>query len=75
MAREVLAIARAGLSERARRNAAGADETIYLDVLDAVVAGETQAEKLIAKFKGPWAGSVDPAFRECVYDAECVARA
>ena len=45
----------------------GGDETIYLDVLDAVVAGRSEAERLIACFEGLWHASVDPAFRECVY--------
>ena len=65
--REVLAIARAGLAERGCRDAQGRDETVYLDPLDVVVAGHTEAERLIALFNGPWHGSVDPAFIECVY--------
>ena len=67
IAREVLALARAGLARRARKNTDGMDEGIYLDVLDAVVEGQSEAERLVALFEGPWAGSVDPAFRECVY--------
>ncbi len=67
VAAATLAIARAGLAARARRDASGADETGYLDCLDAVVAGGTQAERLIALYEGPWDGSVDPAFRDCVY--------
>jgi glutamate--cysteine ligase len=67
VARDTLALARAGLAQRARKDADGSDETIYLDVLDAVVAGRTEAERLIALFEGPWAGSVDPAFRDCAY--------
>lgn len=72
VARDALALARAGLSQRRRLNSLGRDEGIYLDVLDEVVAGRTLAEALIEKFEGPWGGSVRPAFRECVYDAECV---
>ena len=74
VARQVLEIARAGLATRRRRDARGHDETGYLDVLDEVVAGRTQAEFLIGRFHGPWRGSVDPSFRECVYDSECVER-
>jgi glutamate--cysteine ligase len=67
IAREVLSIARAGLRARACRDASGRDETRFLDPLDAVVEGETQAERLIARFRGDWAGSVDPSFIDCVY--------
>ncbi len=67
VAREVLALARAGLAQRARRDATGRDETGYLAVLDAVVDGQSEAERLIACFKGAWGGRIEPAFRECVY--------
>ncbi len=67
VARQTLAIARAGLAARARRDAAGADETGYLDCLDAVLAGGSQAERLLALYDGRWGGGVGPAFRECVY--------
>ena len=67
IAREVLVLARAGLSSRARLDAVGHDESVYLDCLDAVVAERSQAEDLIARFDGPWHGSVDPAFEDCVY--------
>ena len=66
-AKDVLALARAGLAARGHRDAGGSDETIYLDVLDEVVAGQSQAERLIGKFEGEWRGSVDPAFEDCVY--------
>ncbi len=59
LARDVLAIARAGLVAR------GHGEARYLDLLDArVAAGRTAADEMIEKFNGPWAGSVDPAFAE-----------
>jgi glutamate--cysteine ligase len=67
LGREVLSLARAGLSGRANRNAQGDDETVYLDVLDTIVAGQTEAERLIGLFKDRWGESVEPAFRECVY--------
>jgi glutamate--cysteine ligase len=62
-----LNIARKGLLKRNRRDARGFDETIFLDPLDAVVAERSEAERLIKKFKTQWAGSIDPAFEECVY--------
>ncbi|HKH81295.1 MAG TPA: glutamate--cysteine ligase [Methylovirgula sp.] len=65
--REVLELARGGLTRRQRRDEAGRDETAFLDPLDAVLAGRTQAEDLIERFETRWAGSVEPAFSECAY--------
>ena len=67
VAKEVLAIARAGLVSRARKNAAGEDESIHLGCLDQVVAGKTEAARLIGLFEGPWGGDVDQAFTDCIY--------
>jgi glutamate--cysteine ligase len=65
IARDALALARAGLARRARRDAAGRDETMYLDPLDAIVAeGKAPAQLWIERFEGSWGGSVEPAFRE-----------
>ena len=64
--RDVLAIARGGLARRARRDAQGRDETIYLAPLDAIVDdGRTRAQALLAQYDGAWGGSVDGAFRDC----------
>jgi glutamate--cysteine ligase len=64
VARDVLALSRQGLARRARRDAAGADETGYLDPLDAIVArGRTVADDLAAAWRGEWGGSVAPAFK------------
>jgi glutamate--cysteine ligase len=68
IALDALALARRGLAARAVRDAAGRDETHYLDPLDAIAeAGVTPAERLLERFHGPWGGSVEPAFRECVF--------
>ncbi|MGH6869851.1 MAG: glutamate--cysteine ligase, partial [Methylocella sp.] len=67
VAAEVLNIARAGLAKRNRRNARGFDEAVFLAPLDSVLAGGSEAERLIKKFKPQWAGSIEPAFEECVY--------
>jgi glutamate--cysteine ligase len=67
VAAEVLSIARMGLVSRNRRDARGLDETVFLDPLDAVLAEGSEAERLIKKFKTQWAGSIEPAFEECVY--------
>jgi glutamate--cysteine ligase len=68
VAREVLAIARAGLQARRRRDAAGHDEAGYLAPLDLIVdSGETRAERLLKAYHGRWGGSVDPIFTEEAY--------
>jgi len=65
---EALALARGGLARRRFQDASGADETRYLDPLDAIAAsGRTQAHELLDRYHGPWGGSVLPAFRECVF--------
>jgi len=68
IARDVLALSRAGLARRRRLNAAGEDETIYLAPLeDSVARGKTPAEDLLEKFHGPWGGSVLPVFKDQAY--------
>jgi len=68
VARDVLALSRAGLARRAVRDATSADETRYLDPLERIVAsGRTPAEEALAQYRGAWGGSVEPAFRECVF--------
>ncbi|MGH6816575.1 MAG: glutamate--cysteine ligase [Hyphomicrobiaceae bacterium] len=55
IAREVLAIARGGLARRRRLNAAGEDETLFLEFVDDVVAtGRTPADELLMRYEGPW---------------------
>jgi glutamate--cysteine ligase len=68
VAREVLAISRAGLVARRNVDAEGRDESRYLDVLDVIaLTGRTQAEDLLDRYNGRWGGSVAPAFDECVF--------
>ena len=65
LARECLALARAGLERRNRRNAEGSDETRYLEPIRSFVErGVTPAEELLQNYDGPWHGSVEPAFEE-----------
>jgi glutamate--cysteine ligase len=65
VARDMLAISRAGLARRARLDGAGRGESVHLDCLDRIAAEErVPAEDWIARFEGPWEGSVDPAFTE-----------
>jgi glutamate--cysteine ligase len=68
IARECLALAHAGLRRRANCDHLGRDETHYLEPLDQIVeAGRTPAETMLAKFNGPWGGSVEPVYREYAF--------
>lgn len=68
LARDCLAIARAGLARRARQDWMGRDETRFLAPLEQIAQrGETSAEALLAKYHGAWGGSVDPVFNDYAY--------
>ena len=68
LARSALALSAAGLKRRARLDAQGRDETRFLAPLAEILSHhQTQAEALLAKFKGAWHGSVEPVFSECVF--------
>ena len=65
IAGEVLDIARMGLTNRARLDGAGNNETGYLAALDDVVAkGKTHAEQMLDKYHGEWAGDVSRVYAE-----------
>jgi glutamate--cysteine ligase len=68
LAREIVAIAKAGLAVRARIDWDGLDETHYLKRLEQI-AGEarTPAEEKLERFTGAWDGKVDPLFREFAF--------
>ena len=68
LALEALKISRAGLVRRARLNAQGADEAMFLDPLfEFALANQTPAERKLDLFHGPWGGSVDPVFSQFAY--------
>src|SRR6202023_2658630 len=68
IALEMLEISREGLHRRARRSAAGEDETHFLDPLFAIAgSGRTPAEELLEDYKTRWRGNVDPVFTEYAY--------
>ncbi|MBS7543415.1 glutamate--cysteine ligase [Ancylobacter oerskovii] len=68
LAREMVSIARAGLARRDRRDSQGRDETRFLKPLeDSLAEGITPAERLLARYEGPWGGSVEPVFDEDAY--------
>src|SRR5215213_9964695 len=65
LAREVLDIATAGLSERANLNAAGDNESGFLDPLrDVVASGKTFADRLLDRYHGDWNGDVSHVYEE-----------
>ncbi len=68
IARDVLAIARAGLKARARLDRGGTDESGFLTLLDSIVeSGVTPADELLKAYHGRWQRSVDPLFEEYAY--------
>ncbi|WP_127089250.1 glutamate--cysteine ligase [Aquabacter cavernae] len=68
VAREVLAISRAGLARRNKRDSQGRDETRFLAPLEETLAcGKTPAERLLDLYAGPWGGSVEPVFDALAY--------
>jgi len=68
LARDVLAIAADGLRHRARNNAQGEDERIYLRPLQEIAAGGlSQAEHWLARYHGPWGGDASRIFAEAAF--------
>ena len=68
IANDTLRLAHAGLARRKRFDVAGHDETRYLEPLhNRLARGTTPAEELLEKFRGPWAGSVEPIYDEEAY--------
>jgi glutamate--cysteine ligase len=61
----ILGIAEAGLNARARLNAAGDNESGFLDPLREIVAsGRTPAEQLLQRFHGEWRGDLGRVYEE-----------
>jgi len=68
IAREAVAISKAGLKARARLNGEGQDESIFLQPLDEVLAKKTtMADDMLSLYHGRWNGSVEPVFEEYQY--------
>jgi glutamate--cysteine ligase len=68
VARETLAIARAGLARRARKDARGKDETRFLDPVEAILReGLSPAQEMLARYAGAWGRSVAPLFTEYAF--------
>ncbi len=63
LAGDILAVAADGLRARARRDAAGHDERVFLAPLRAIMDGApTQAEHWLRQYHGTWGGNIDPIF-------------
>jgi glutamate--cysteine ligase len=61
----VLTIAESGLNARARLNAAGDNESGFLDPLREIVSrGSTPAETLLERYEGKWQGDVSRIYEE-----------
>ena len=69
LARDMISLARDGLKRRRRLDYySGDDESDFLDPIEEIVeSGETPAEGLLARFRGEWSGSVEPAFEALKY--------
>jgi glutamate--cysteine ligase len=68
VAREMVALSRAGLSRRKRLDSTGQDESHFLNALTEIIdSGKTPAQLKLDAYHGPWKGSVDPIFREYAY--------
>lgn len=68
LALELLTMARAGLARRKRLNDSGDDETGFLQSLVATAErGQTEAERLLERYHGPWGQRIEPLFEEMAY--------
>ena len=68
IARDMVALARDGLTSRSRFDEEGEDEAIYLAPLEEIVAsGITPAEKLLHEYQEEWRGDIDEVFRRHAY--------
>ena len=65
LAADVLDLAAAGLTNRARLNSAGDNEGGFLDPLREIVSsGMTNADRLLAKYAGEWHGDLSHIYEE-----------
>lgn len=63
LAREMLRLAEAGLKRRSRLDRKGEDETKALKpLIETLEGGRSPADRLLAAYRGPWAGDIDNVF-------------
>lgn len=64
LAKEVLAISRAGLAARARLNTSGDNETGFLETLDEIVAsGKVPAQRLLDMYENEWGRDIKRVYK------------
>jgi glutamate--cysteine ligase len=67
VAREMVALAQAGLARRARLDLFGKDESKYLEPLAAIIeTGRSASDRLLADYRGAWDGDIDKVFAAAV---------
>ena len=68
VARTAVEIAHAGLVRRARLSLQGADESVHLAPLQAIVKrGQTTADEMLTRYHGRWDAQVTPVFTEYAF--------
>ncbi|MDP2621875.1 MAG: glutamate--cysteine ligase [Hyphomicrobiales bacterium] len=68
VAKDLVALAREGLTRRGNLNTTGDNETLYLDTVESIVwSGETAAERLLKRYHEVWKGDIDRLFEEEAY--------
>jgi len=68
VARQVLAIAQAGLQRRAFANAKGEDEQIFLEPVEAILRdGLTPADEILLRYERDWSRRTDPLFTDYAF--------
>jgi glutamate--cysteine ligase len=68
VAREALAIARAGLARRGLRDAQGNDESRFLEPVEAILReGISPAQEMLARYEADWGRSVAPLYKEYAF--------
>jgi glutamate--cysteine ligase len=68
IARGVLALSSEGLKARGHNDSLAGDETLFLKPLaDIVERGQTDAERLLKRYRGEWGGDIRHVFRKDAY--------
>ena len=68
LAKIVLMISREGLKARARINAHGESESVFLQELDNFAkTGQSNADRLLGLYHGAWNGDIMKAYEDCVF--------
>ena len=68
LAKEMIALSRQGLKNRAKYSVSGDDETGFVMELQEIAdSGVTPAERLLERYHGAWDRDVRPVFDEMAY--------